>query len=216
MPRPVRQKPIEILTEDEVWALIRACSRRAPSGLRDRALIALCAFAGLRTSEALQLLPSQVKEDKDGGLQVVDLLGKGGTRRSVYVLPGREEPIREWLEARKALDLPARTSSAGQRSPSPLICSISNGSKGRPLHARNVRAMLARRAARAGIEKRVHMHGLRHFHAYQLAQKGVKLHVVQKQLGHSRLDTTATYIAHLTPKDIGDEIRRAFGTHDRA
>jgi len=70
--------------------------------------------------------------------------------------------------------------------------------------------MLARRTARAGVEKRVHMHGLRHFHAYQLAQKGVKLHVVKKQLGHSRLDTTATYIAHLTPKEIGDEIRRAF------
>lgn len=210
MPRPVRQKPIEILTEDEVWALIRACSRRAPSGLRDRALIALCSFAGLRTSEALQLLPSQVKEDKDGGLQVVDLLGKGGTRRSVYVLPGREEPIREWLDARKALDLPARLSVGGCRIPSPLICSISNGSKGKPLQPRNVRAMLTRRASRTEIEKRVHMHGLRHFHAYQLAQKGVKLHVVQKQLGHSRLDTTATYIAHLTSKEIGDEIRRAF------
>ena len=70
--------------------------------------------------------------------------------------------------------------------------------------------MLKRRASHAGIEGRVHMHGLRHGHAYQLAQKGVKLHVVQKQLGHSRLDTTATYIAHLTAKDIGDEIRRAF------
>ena len=54
------------------------------------------------------------------------------------------------------------------------------------------------------------MHGLRHFHAYQLAQKGVKLHVVQKQLGHQRLDTTSTYIGHLTAKDVGDEIRRAF------
>lgn len=210
MPRPVRQKPIEILTEDEVWALIRACSRRAPSGRRDRCLLALCAFAGLRTSEALQVLPTQVKEDKDGGLQVVDLLGKGGTRRSVYVLPGREEPIREWMEARKGLNLPGRLAVGGLRVSTPLICSISNGSKGKPLQARNVRAMLARRASRTEIEKRVHMHGLRHFHAYQLALKGVKLHVVQKQLGHSRLDTTATYIAHLTPKDIGDEIRRAF------
>jgi site-specific recombinase XerD len=173
-------------------------------------LIALCAFAGLRTSEALQLLPAQVKEDKDGGLQIVDLLGKGGKRRSVYVLPGREEPIRSWVDARKALELPTRLSVEGRRTPAPLICSITNGSKGKPLQPRNVRAMLTRRASRAGIESRVHMHGLRHFHAFTLAQKGVKLHVVQKQLGHARLDTTATYIAHLTSKDIGDEIRRAF------
>ena len=188
----------------------RARSPRPSVRGPDTALPSARARGGLRTSEALQLLPSQVKEDKDGGLQLVDLLGKGGTRRSVYVLPGREEPIRAWLDARKALDLPTRLSVGGRRAPSPLICSISNGSKGKPLHARNVRAMLARRTARAGVEKRVPMHGLRHFHAYQLAQKGVKLHVVKKQLGHSRLDTTATYIAHLTPKEIGDEIRRAF------
>ena len=212
MPKPVRKKPIEILTEAEVWSLIRSCSRRSPSGVRDRCLIALCAFAGLRTSEALQLLPSQVKEDQDGGVQIVDLLGKGDVRRSVYVLPGREEPILTWLKVRKTLDLPRRRSIEGRSSPPPLICSISKGSKGNSLHPRNVRAMIQRRALRAAICKRVHMHGLRHFHAYQLAQNGVRMHIVQRQLGHARLDTTATYIAHLTAKEIGEEIRRAFGS----
>ena len=210
MPKPPRKNPIEILTPDEVWALIRTCSRRAPSGRRDACLIALCAFAGLRTAEALQLLPSQIRRDEDGGVEIGDFLGKGGKRRSASVIPGGEQPILDWLGARKKLDLPSRVSVEGKRSSPPLLCSISNGSKGKPLNARNVRAMIKRRAERAGIEKRVHLHGLRHFHAFLLAHKGVKLHVVQRQLGHERLDTTSTYISYLTAKDVGDEIRRAF------
>ena len=210
MPKPQRQKPIDILTDEEVWALIRACSYRAPSGRRDRCLIALCAFAGLRTAEALSLLPSQIRTTEDGGIEIGDFVGKGGKRRSASVIPGGEQPIRDWLEARENLDLPKRLSIGGKRSTTPLLCSISNGTKGNRLDPKNVRAMLKRRAEHAGIEKRVHLHGLRHYHAYQLAQKGVKLHVVQKQLGHQRLDTTSTYIGHLTAKDVGDEIRRAF------
>jgi integrase len=205
-----RQKPIEILTEDEVWALIRACSRRAPSGRRDACLIALCAFAGLRTAEALALLPTQIRKNGDDSLEVVDLIGKGGVRRTVHVLPGREKPILDWLDARRRLDLPKRIQVGGRRVAPPLICSISMPDPGHPLDGSNTRKMLKRRAAAAGIEKRVHMHGLRHFHAFQLAQRGVKLHIVQQQLGHSRLDTTSTYIAHLSAKEIGDEIRRAF------
>lgn len=210
MTKPQRQKPIDILTTEEVWALIRACSRRAPSGRRDACLIAMCAFAGLRTAEALQVLPSQIRVAEDGAVEVGDFIGKGSKRRSASVVPGGEQPIIDWLESRRKLDLPKRLSIAGKRLSPPLICSISKDGMGNPLHPRNVRAMLKRRAERAGIEKRVHMHGLRHFHAFTLAQKGVKLHVVQKQLGHSRLDTTSTYIGHLTAKDIGDEIRRAF------
>lgn len=214
MPNARRQKPIDILTAEEVWSLIRACSHRAPSGRRDACLIAMCAFAGLRTAEALQVLPSQVRTAEDGGMEIGDFVGKGGMRRSASVIPGGEQPILDWLDGRKKLDLPKRLSIAGKRVSPPLICSISNGGQGKPLHPRNVRAMLKRRAERAGIEKRVHMHGLRHFHAFLLAQKGVKLHVVQRQLGHSRLDTTSTYIGHLTAKDIGDEIRRAFSADD--
>ena len=65
---------------------------------------------------------------------------------------------------------------------------------------------------RARIDKRVHPPGLWHFHAFQLAQRGVQLYVVQQRLGHSRLDTTSTYIGYLTAKDIGDKVDRAFAT----
>ena len=47
--------PPEVLTEDEVRGLTRACSSRAPTGLRNAALIAVLYRAGLRVSEALDL-----------------------------------------------------------------------------------------------------------------------------------------------------------------
>jgi site-specific recombinase XerD len=48
--------PPEVLTEDEVKSLIRSCSNRAPTGIRNRALIVVMYRAGLRLSEALAQL----------------------------------------------------------------------------------------------------------------------------------------------------------------
>ena len=74
--------------------------------------------------------------------------------------------------------------------------------RGDPINARYVRAMLRRMAERAGIEKRVHPHGLRHTHAFELANEGTPLHVIQHQLGHGSLATTDRYIRHLAPRDV--------------
>ena len=48
-----RKLPIEILTEQEVVSLIRACSRRAPTGIRNAAMIAVMYRSGLRIGEVL-------------------------------------------------------------------------------------------------------------------------------------------------------------------
>ena len=56
-------RPIEILTVDEVRELLRACSPRAPTGIRNRALIVLGWRAGLRVGEALSLLPRDLDPD---------------------------------------------------------------------------------------------------------------------------------------------------------
>ena len=52
-----RRYPAEFLTADEVRALLRACSSRAPTGIRNRALIACLYRGGLRLAEALALSP---------------------------------------------------------------------------------------------------------------------------------------------------------------
>jgi len=167
--------PAEILTADEVRALIRACSHRAPTGIRNRALIVVLYRAGLRVSEALALRPKDV--DLEAGTVTV-LHGKNDRRRTVGIDAGAGAVIERWAERRRGLGINGRA---------PLFCTLG----GDPLQASYVRALLPRLAARAGIEKRVHPHGLRHTHAAELAAEGTPINLVQAQLGHSNVATTS-------------------------
>src|SRR6266550_1915664 len=75
----------DLLTAAEIELLIKQCSRRAPTGVRNRALIAVCWRCGLRIGEALALA---VKDfDPESGTLVVQR-GKGGKRRVVGVVSG--------------------------------------------------------------------------------------------------------------------------------
>jgi len=74
-----------------------------------------------------------------------------------------------------------------------------------------VRVMLKRLAARAGIDKRVHAHGLRHTHAAQLRAEGVDIAIISRQLGHSSITTTARcLLLPTTPDSIPSGRRQPF------
>jgi site-specific recombinase XerD len=62
-----------------------------------------------------------------------------------------------------------------------------------------VRALCKRLAAKAGIEKRVHPHGLRHGWALAQVQSGTSLNAIQQLLGHRSLHTTSVYLQHIAP-----------------
>ena len=68
--------------------------------------------------------------------------------------------------------------------------------------------MLNRMARRAGVEKRVHPHGLRHTGASELRSEGVEIGVISKQLGHKSISTTARYLDHINPKEVVETMRR--------
>jgi hypothetical protein len=72
-----------------------------------------------------------------------------------------------------------------------------------------VRRLLPKLGERAGIEKRVHAHGLRHTMATEMVERGLPLHVIAGQLGHSSTATTDTYLAELMPSDRTKAIRAA-------
>ena len=86
----------------------------------------------------------------------------------------------------------------------PLFCTLD----GEVLDASYVRRMLKRMAARAGIEKRVHPHGLRHTGASELLSEGVDVGVISKQLGHKSIATTARYLDHISPQRVIDTMRQ--------
>ena len=74
---------------------------------------------------------------------------------------------------------------AGRRPASTAMLACSARSRASRVKPAYVRGLLPRLARKAGIDKRVHAHGLRHTHAYELAGEGTPLHVIQAQLGHS-------------------------------
>lgn len=182
-----RKRPAQVLTEDEVRALLAQCSHRAPTGIRDRALITVLYRTGLRISEALDLRPSDI-DPKAGTLAV--LHGKGDHARVIGIEDAVLATLQLWLVTRKGLGLAKKGF--------PLFCTLAGG----PLSANQVRQMVKRRAARAGIEKRVHPHGLRHTHAAELSREGTPVNVIQAQLGHASLATTSVYLDHIAPADV--------------
>ena len=119
-------------------ALIRACSKRAITGIRNQALIVVLYRAGLRISEALALLPKDL--DANGGMIRV-LHGKGDKARVVGLDAGAWAILQLWLDRRAA---------AGISSRAPVFCTL----KGKPLKSAYVRKLLPRLARKAGIDKR--------------------------------------------------------------
>jgi site-specific recombinase XerD len=191
-PNKGRSYPPEVLTEDEVKDLIRACSNRAPTGIRNRALIVVLYRSGLRLSEALALKPKDINPNT-GAITV--LHGKGDRKRVVGLDQGSMAIVMRWVDERSNLGINGR---------SPLFCTLD----GKPLHASYVRTLLHRLGERTGIEKRVHPHALRHSMAFDLMWEGVPVPLIQAQLGHASLATTQRYLDHLAPKDLADAIQR--------
>lgn len=183
--------PIEVLTPGEVAALMAACSARAPTGLRHRALIAVLWRTGLRVQEALDLYPKDIDEELGA---VTVLRGKGSKRRVVGVDPMTLAVLERWLAAR------AKVASRRGWRPAlhPIFCTLA----GEPVKSTHVRVVLHRLAADAEISKRVHPHGLRHTLAAEMANEGVPVHMIQQLLGHADLATTSRYINHLAPHEL--------------
>ena len=61
-----------------------------------------------------------------------------------------------------------------------------------------MRLLLQRLAAKAGVEKRVHPHGLRHTFADELRSAGADIVTISKLLGHSSIAVTNRYLDHLS------------------
>jgi site-specific recombinase XerD len=185
-----RKFPPEILTRDEVARLFSGLSLRGAAGIRDRALLTVLYRAGLRISEACGLYPKDV-DLANGTIRV--LMGKGGKSRTVGIDQGAVPPIARWLDKRRELGISAHR---------PLFCTIRGADRGRALRPGRVRDKLPQLAAKVGVTKRVHPHAFRHTHAVELLQEGVALPVIQLQLGHSDLSTTARYLAHFGAPEL--------------
>ena len=83
-----------------------------------------------------------------------------------------------------------------------LFCTISGDSAGQPLSRQYVSMMLKRQAVKAGVDKRVHPHGLRHTLTAELVAEGQPITVIRDQLGHSSLAGTDRYLRNVAPGSV--------------
>lgn len=183
--------PAQPLSGDEIKALIRTCSKRSSTGIRNAALIATLYRAGLRVSEALAVLPRDL-DPESGAIRVMN--GKGGTVRSVALDLGAWAILQRWLDRRASLGISNRST---------VFCTL----RGESVQSSYVRGMLPRLARKAGIERRVHAHALRHSFAAELAAERTPINVVQALLGHASLATTDAYLRHINPVTAIETLR---------
>lgn len=190
-PNKGKEYPPVPLERAEVMALLAATPKRGARGKRDRALIGALYGSGARIGEMLALYPS----DLNPAAHAISILhGKGDKRRTVGLNPEAWALMEVWLAERQRLGI------TGHKR---LFCTVVGAGQGRPLQRSVWTTSLHRLARRAGVEKRVTSHQLRHTWAFEVGIKEREsILVVQKQLGHARIDTTVRYMNHLGDADL--------------
>src|SRR2546421_10150703 len=173
-------------TVEEIIAVMRTAGD-APDGLRLRGLIVVLWRAGLRISEALALLETDLEQSR-GAILVRH--GKGGKRREVGMDRWGWEQLQPWLQHRATLPVGA------------LFCVLRGPTRGRPCAPAGVRAQLRNTARAARAWRRFAPHQLRHAHAVEMSREGIPLLVIQRQLGHADLGITSVYLRGIDNTEI--------------
>jgi site-specific recombinase XerD len=186
--RKRRGLPDDILTADEVEALLSVCSHQSSTGIRNRALITALYRGGLRLGEALALASRDI--DPRSGILLVTNPTTGRARR-IRIDPLSFGLLERWLDRRRLLGLNGRA---------PFFCTLA----GDAIKQAYVRALLPRLARQAGIEKRCHAHALRHTHAAELVRRRTSVEEIQLQLGLASRASTVRYIAGVGPGVRGE------------
>jgi len=201
-----RQIP-DVLTDDELARLLAVPSVTTASGLRNRAILELGACAGLRNKELVGLRTTDIRQE-NGDMVLHLSVTKGGVARRVPLPPEAASWLRLWLARRTELGIRSRT----------VFCTISTGRRmagftvdpelkpGEPLDPRYLRQMVSQCARKAGVERRVNVHTLRHSYATRLLRHCHNVRVVQTALGHKSVTTTQVYL-HVLNEELSDAVR---------
>lgn len=176
MPKLGRYLP-EVLSEEEVSAIIDSTDLSSWQGLRDRAILEILYGCGVRVSEAVMLRISGLYFD-EGFIRVI---GKGNKERLVPLNDMAREAVEAYLEVR----------------PCPTVAEADDflflNRFGRSLSRQSMFKMVKTQALLADVRKEISPHTFRHSFATHLVEHGADLRVVQEMLGHESITTTEIY-----------------------
>jgi integrase/recombinase XerD len=170
----------EVLTVAEIERLLAMPTLDDSLVFRDRAMLELAYGAGLRVSEWISLGTRDVLfEDK-----LVRVFGKGSKERLVPIGRSAIAAVATYVR-----ELRPRLEQLGKGGKGVLFLNA----RGEPLSRMGAWKILRRYVQRAGIEKSVSPHTLRHSFATHLLEGGADLRAVQEMLGHADISTTQIY-----------------------
>jgi integrase/recombinase XerD len=176
-PRKSQRLP-QVLSREDVARLLDEPRGTEPLALRDRALLELLYACGLRVSEAVGLKLSDVDLEQ----AMLRARGKGSKERQVPI--GRQA-----VAALRAYSARGRPALLGEHSGERLFLNH----RGSPLTRQGLYKIVQGHARRAGLDKRMSPHTLRHSFATHLLAGGCDLRSLQEMLGHADLATTQLY-----------------------
>lgn len=169
-----------ILTQEEIKALYRACDNDH-LGIRDRAILSIYYGCGLRRSEGITL---DIKDILLKEKLVFVRGGKGYKERYVPMSEAVKEDLETYIYEGRSLSLEG----CGSDNESFFITYCARRMGGGATINR-----IQKLAAKAGINKTIGLHTLRHSIATHLLQSGMTLEEVSQFLGHSSLESTQIY-----------------------
>lgn len=181
----------EVLSVEEIDAMIAAIDMNKPEGERNRAIIETLYGCGLRVSELVGLEISRLALDEE----CLVVLGKGGKQRMVPVSPVAVECIRNYLtNSRSHLTIQPGAANT-----------LFLNRRGAPLTRQMIFTIMRQLAEAAGIRKTISPHTLRHSFATHLLEGGANLRAIQQMLGHESIATTEIYL-HIDRSRLRQEI----------
>ncbi len=167
-----------VLGERDVERLLEAPPHDTRYGLRDRAILELMYASGLRVSEACALKCEDLHFDE----AYVRCLGKGGKVRIIPFGQAAHAQLERYLRDVRPL-FPR----------SDMCRELFITRRGGPFTRQGLWRVVKQYAQRAGIDKNVSPHTLRHSFASHLLANGASLRAIQEMLGHADISTTQIY-----------------------
>lgn len=167
----------DVLSVEEVEAILESTDLSTPSGVRDRAILEFLYGCGLRVSEACGLKLSHIYAE-DG---IVRVIGKGDKERLVPLGEAALRALGAYMEVRPYPAEPA------------FDDIVFLNRYGRPLSRVSVFNMVKKQAILAGVNKEISPHTFRHSFATHMIENGADLRAVQEMLGHESILTTEIY-----------------------
>ncbi len=187
----LKRKLPEVLSVYEIDAMLAQIDHSKPEGMRNKALIETMFSCGLRVSEAVKLKFTDVSFSDE----FVRILGKGNKERLV--------PIGK--TALKAIEIYKTTVRVHIAPKAGHSDTVFLNARGSGISRVMVFYILKDLAKRAGINKTISPHTLRHSFATCLVEAGADLRAVQQMLGHESITTTEIY-THLDREYLHDVI----------